>query len=82
MTDNPERGGRCRVEIDDAHLAEDVAHNSPAGRELRVDESRQPYLAFLAFGVRHHPRDSNAPTVYEVAHRRLNAAKEPPDAKA
>ena len=29
-------------------------------------------LRYLAFGVRHHPRDSNAPTVYEIAHRRLH----------
>jgi hypothetical protein len=29
-------------------------------------------LAYLAFGVRHHPRDSNAPTVYQLAHRRLH----------
>jgi hypothetical protein len=28
-------------------------------------------LRYLAFGVRHHPRDSNAQTVYEIAHRRL-----------
>jgi hypothetical protein len=34
-----------------------------------VDDS--PLLAYLAFGVRHHPPDSNAPTVYEIAHRRL-----------
>jgi hypothetical protein len=31
-----------------------------------------PRLDFLAFGVRHHPRESNAWTVYEVAHQRLN----------
>jgi hypothetical protein len=30
-------------------------------------------LDYLAFGIRHHPRDSNAPTVYEIAHRRLHA---------
>jgi len=30
-------------------------------------------LRYLAFGVRHHPRDSNAPTVYEIADRRLHA---------
>jgi hypothetical protein len=30
-------------------------------------------LRYLAFGVRHHPRDSNAPTVYEIADRRLCA---------
>jgi hypothetical protein len=28
-------------------------------------------LAYAAFGVRHHPRDSHAPTVYEIAHGRL-----------
>jgi len=29
-------------------------------------------LRAIAFGVRHHPRGSNAQTVYEVADRRLN----------
>jgi hypothetical protein len=29
-------------------------------------------LVYLAFGVRHHPRDSNALTVYEIAHLRLH----------
>jgi hypothetical protein len=29
-------------------------------------------LRYLAFGVRHHPHDSNAPTVYDIAHRRLH----------
>ncbi len=28
---------------------------------------------FKAFGVRHHPRDSHAPTVYQLAHQRLNS---------
>lgn len=37
--------------------------------ELRNGKS---ILAFAAFGVRHHPPDSHAPTVYEIAHRRLN----------
>jgi hypothetical protein len=36
--------------------------------ELREGKS---VLAFAAFGVRHHPSDSNALTVYEIAHRRL-----------
>ena len=30
-----------------------------------------PRLDYLAFGVRHHPPGSNAPTAYEIAHRRL-----------
>jgi hypothetical protein len=29
-------------------------------------------LRYLAFGIRHHPHNSNAPTVYEIAHRRLH----------
>lgn len=29
-------------------------------------------LRYLAFGVRHHPRNSKASTVYEIAHRRLH----------
>lgn len=32
-----------------------------------------PLLEYLAFGVRHHPSESNTPTVYEIAHRRLHA---------
>ncbi|HSS43649.1 MAG TPA: hypothetical protein VLK37_13990 [Solirubrobacterales bacterium] len=32
-------------------------------------------LRYLGFGVRHHPRDSNAPTVYEIADRRLNGRR-------
>jgi hypothetical protein len=31
-----------------------------------------PRLDFLAFGVRHHPRESNALSVYEIAHQRLH----------
>lgn len=29
-------------------------------------------LRYLAFGVRHHPKESHAETVYQIAHRRLN----------
>ncbi len=29
-------------------------------------------LEFQAFGVRHHPPESHAPTVYEIAYRRLS----------
>ena len=34
--------------------------------------NRPMALRAFAFGVRHHPADSNAETVYEIAHRRLN----------
>jgi hypothetical protein len=47
--------------------------------EFRFDEDRRPYLAFLAFGVRHHPRRSHALTVYQVAHRRLHDTHPPVD---
>jgi hypothetical protein len=29
-------------------------------------------LRAIAFGIRHHPRGSTAPTVYEIAHHRMN----------
>lgn len=29
-------------------------------------------LVYAAFGVRHHPREANARSVYEIAHQRLN----------
>lgn len=29
-------------------------------------------LDYLAFGVRHHPAESNAPTVYDIGHERLS----------
>ena len=32
-----------------------------------------PRLRYLAFGTRHHPRGSHAPTVYELAHQRLHS---------
>jgi hypothetical protein len=32
----------------------------------------QPRLAYLAFGVRHHPRSSRRPTAYQLAHQRLH----------
>lgn len=49
---------------------------APAGRfgmVLRfavIDD--QLRLAYLAFGVRHHPRGSHAQSVYQLAHRRLH----------
>lgn len=39
---------------------------------LKFQPDGRPVLMFLAFGVRHHPRDSRRPTVYQLAHRRLH----------
>jgi hypothetical protein len=39
--------------------------------KLVIDETGA-WLRYLAFGTRHHPKGSHAPTVYEIAHRRLN----------
>jgi|ERR1035441_3494484 hypothetical protein len=56
---------------------------SPAGRFGMVFEiNRQAgslVLAYLAFGVRHHPRGSHALTVYQLAHQRLNGPDSPLD---
>jgi hypothetical protein len=39
---------------------------------VAVKHPKRPMaLRAFAFGVRHHPRESNAETVYEIAHRRL-----------
>ncbi len=43
-----------------------------------VEVERHLRLEFLAFGVRHHPRDSNALTVYQLAHRRLHRPLDTP----
>jgi len=37
--------------------------------------NRPMALRAFAFGVRHHPRESNAETVYEIAHKRLRASQ-------
>jgi hypothetical protein len=44
------------------------------GMVFTIDRATdKPALLFLAFGIRHHPRESRALTVYEIADRRLNA---------
>jgi hypothetical protein len=49
------------------------APNGKFGMVLRfIRDGEGLALRYLAFGVRHHPRDSNAPTVYEIADRRLH----------
>lgn len=49
------------------------APNGKFGMVFRfIRDSEGLALRYLAFGVRHHPRDSNAQTVYEIAHRRLH----------
>ena len=49
------------------------APNGKFGMVFRfVRESEGLALRYLAFGVRHQPRDSNTQTVYEIAHRRLH----------
>jgi hypothetical protein len=35
-------------------------------------------LNYIAFGVRHHPRGSHAPTVYQLAHQRLHGKPRAP----
>ncbi len=39
---------------------------------LKIEPDGRPVLAFLAFGVRHHPRGSRRPTVYQLAHLRMH----------
>lgn len=37
-----------------------------------IDTNRGSVLNYVAFGARHHPSGSHAPTVYAIAHRRLH----------
>lgn len=37
-----------------------------------VKAGDKPLLVYLAFGVRHHPPDSHADSLYRIAHRRLH----------
>ncbi len=44
---------------------------------LKFESNGRPVLAFLAFGVRHHPRGSGRPTVYQLAHLRMHGQPPP-----
>jgi hypothetical protein len=44
---------------------------------LKFEPNGRPVLAFLAFGVRHHPQHSRRPTVYQLAHLRLHGQSPP-----
>ena len=47
--------------------------NGRFGMVLSIDRAAgRPVLVYVAFGARHHPRGSNAATVYQLAHRRLH----------
>ena len=46
----------------------------PFGMVFTIDrQDDKPALVFLAFGMRHHPMESHALSVYEIADQRLNA---------
>lgn len=46
--------------------------NGKFGMVFRIEvRSDKPILVFAAFGVRHHPPEARALTVYEIAHRRI-----------
>lgn len=48
--------------------------NGKFGMVFRIEQQKgRSVLVLAAFGARHHPADSNALTVYEIAHRRLSA---------
>jgi len=43
------------------------------GMVFRIERREgRTLLAYIAFGIRHHPREAHAPTVYEIADQRLN----------
>jgi hypothetical protein len=71
--------GRNRTELPDCAK---VYLPPPDGRfgmifMLKFGADGRPVLAYLAFGVRHHPRGSQRPTVYQLAHERLRGQPPP-----
>ncbi len=75
----PEHLRRVQESGDDGTVLTDCAKvylPLPAGRfgmifrVVMIDG--RPCLAYLAFGVRHHPRGSRRATVYQLAHQRLH----------
>jgi hypothetical protein len=48
-------------------------HDGPWGFvfAVTIDDNKRPVLHFRAFGMRHPPKASNKPSVYERADRRL-----------
>jgi hypothetical protein len=65
--------GRDGTKLPSCFKAYLPAPNGKFGMVFRfVRDAEGLALRYLAFGVRHHPRNSNAQTVYEIAHRRLH----------
>lgn len=68
----------CDEGHDETHLPQcfKVYLPQPAGRFgmiFTIDKQADKLiLTFLAFGTRHHPPNSHAPTVYDIAHKRLH----------
>src|ERR1700677_1095737 len=80
---------RCEPEGRDGNNLPDCAKvylprpDGPWGMVFTIDrEAAKPTLVCLAFGVRHHPKDSHAPTVYDLAHDELHDSTERTDAVA
>lgn len=49
--------------------------NGKFGMVFRIEQQKgRSVLVFAAFGARHHPANSNALTVYEIAHNRLRSS--------
>jgi hypothetical protein len=49
--------------------------NGKFGMVFRIElRDGKPTLVFAAFGIRHHPPEAKAPTVYEIAHDRLQSS--------
>ena len=50
--------------------------NGKFGMVFRIEQQKgRSVLVFAAFGTRHHPVNSNARTVYEIAHHRLRESE-------
>lgn len=62
------------------YLPQPVGRFGMVFRAIKIDG--RLHLAYLAFGVRHPPKDSRRPTVYQLAHQRIHGQPPRPSSAA
>lgn len=69
------RDGTVLPDCAKVYLPRPAGHFGMVFRAIKMDG--RLHLAYLAFGVRHPPRSSHRPTVYQLAHQRIHGQPPP-----
>jgi len=64
------RDGTVLPDCAKVYLPRPVGRFGMVFRAIKIDG--RLHLAYVAFGVRHPPKDSRRPTVYQLAHQRIH----------